>query len=225
MIQVSEIFKSIQGEGPSTGIPTVFLRLDGCPVGCSWCDSKYTWKPNGTLWEPKALLRELKTYGSNLHLCVTGGEPVARSSEELEEVSDIVHYWEGYTTLFTSAIGEEMEAVQDFIGGFHEVVVDVKCPSSGVVLPLGYKGIVRDWLIWEGVRVFSKFIVKDREDCDFVLSTNFPEDRVIISPEWGLANTEFGEEYLHWLSKFTLDNNYRLSLQVHKYIWGLSRGH
>src|SRR5258708_7827896 len=76
-LRVSELFLSLQGEGPSAGTPAHFLRLQGCDVGCAWCDSKYTWDAaGGRALELDDALAELGSLGEAPLLVVTGGEPL-----------------------------------------------------------------------------------------------------------------------------------------------------
>jgi organic radical activating enzyme len=75
-VRVSEIFTSIQGEGASVGTPSVFVRLQGCTVGCAWCDTKYSWDPRrGEELALEALLRRVEA-ASARNVVVTGGEPL-----------------------------------------------------------------------------------------------------------------------------------------------------
>src|SRR5262245_58414127 len=74
-IVVSELFTSIQGEGASAGTPSVFVRLQGCSVGCVWCDSKYTWSPEGTTW-PLAGVVQYVREAQLRNVVITGGEPL-----------------------------------------------------------------------------------------------------------------------------------------------------
>jgi organic radical activating enzyme len=75
-LRVSEVFASIQGEGASLGRPSVFVRLQGCAVGCAWCDTKYSWDPGrGRAVTLEALLAEVKAAGPD-NVVVTGGEPL-----------------------------------------------------------------------------------------------------------------------------------------------------
>jgi 7-carboxy-7-deazaguanine synthase len=76
-VRVSEAFLTLQGEGPSSGMPAHFLRLQGCSVGCSWCDTKYSWDAaGGRQCEPEVALDELRALGAAPLLVVTGGEPL-----------------------------------------------------------------------------------------------------------------------------------------------------
>ena len=77
ILRVSEMFLSLQGEGPSAGTPAHFLRLQGCDVGCVWCDSKYTWDPaGGRAIDIDAALAELHSLGAAPLIVITGGEPL-----------------------------------------------------------------------------------------------------------------------------------------------------
>jgi len=76
-VGVSEIFLSIQGEGPSAGTPAHFVRLQGCDVGCHWCDSKYTWSPAaGQAMALEDTWARARALGEAPLLVVTGGEPL-----------------------------------------------------------------------------------------------------------------------------------------------------
>lgn len=78
MLRVSETFLSLQGEGLSAGVPAHFLRLQGCDVGCAWCDTKYSWDAaGGAAMEPAAAVAALRALGEAPLLVVTGGEPLA----------------------------------------------------------------------------------------------------------------------------------------------------
>jgi len=79
-LRVSELFLSLQGEGPSAGTPAHFLRLQGCDVGCAWCDSKYTWDGSGGAEQaPADAFEALARLGGAELLVVTGGEPLAQA--------------------------------------------------------------------------------------------------------------------------------------------------
>jgi 7-carboxy-7-deazaguanine synthase len=77
--QVNEIFSSVQGEGVWTGVPATFVRLQGCTVGCPWCDTKYTWKKGGTRMVVADIMSEVVEH----HVVITGGEPTMYNLDDL----------------------------------------------------------------------------------------------------------------------------------------------
>jgi len=88
--QISEIFDTIQGEGVFTGTPATFIRLQGCPVGCPWCDTKYTWAKGGTRMQTGDILAAIATTefghlggGLQPHVVITGGEPLMQNLDDL----------------------------------------------------------------------------------------------------------------------------------------------
>jgi 7-carboxy-7-deazaguanine synthase len=86
-IQISEIFRSIQGEGILSGYDTLFLRFQGCKIGCKWCDTKYSWKTgNKYKWKVSELCNHISTnlkYPRESWICITGGEPLEQSESLL----------------------------------------------------------------------------------------------------------------------------------------------
>ena len=76
MLKITEIFHSLQGEARDAGWPTVFIRLTGCPLRCTYCDSEYAFF-GGKLMHFEQILEETRGYGTR-HVCVTGGEPLAQ---------------------------------------------------------------------------------------------------------------------------------------------------
>jgi 7-carboxy-7-deazaguanine synthase len=79
LYQVNEIFTSIQGEGVHAGVPATFVRLQGCPVGCSWCDTKYTWAHGGRSMSTDEILEQVHAH----HVVITGGEPTLYNLDNL----------------------------------------------------------------------------------------------------------------------------------------------
>src|SRR5574343_697182 len=77
-VRLTEIFYSLQGEAARSGLPTVFIRLTGCPLRCTWCDTEYAFT-GGTPTDISAILVEVAKYPTR-HVCVTGGEPLAQKS-------------------------------------------------------------------------------------------------------------------------------------------------
>ena len=77
-LNITEIFYSLQGEAKEVGIPTVFVRLTGCPLRCNYCDTTYAFKGNNPL-SIKSIMEQVKKYNTR-YVCVTGGEPMAQSN-------------------------------------------------------------------------------------------------------------------------------------------------
>ncbi len=93
-ILINEVFYSIQGEGKSLGKPSIFLRLGGCNLKCSWCDSKYTWHPNfidNKQSDLKSLINEIKKYPCK-HLVITGGEPLLQQNRIKALLNELKDY-------------------------------------------------------------------------------------------------------------------------------------
>src|SRR5215831_5298955 len=76
-LRIAEIFYSIQGEGMLAGVPSVFVRVSGCNLRCTWCDTPYTsWAPEGTFFDPASIVDEVRQYRAAKHVVITGGEPM-----------------------------------------------------------------------------------------------------------------------------------------------------
>lgn len=80
--RVNEMFSSVQGEGVLVGVPSTFIRLQVCTVGCPWCDTKYTWAKGGTLMDLADILMTVESFG-NQHVVITGGEPTVWNLDPL----------------------------------------------------------------------------------------------------------------------------------------------
>ena len=124
-MQITEIYKSLQGESTYAGLPCVFVRLTGCNLRCSWCDSEYTFTGGrkGSIEEVLAEVKRLSPGGGLVE--ITGGEPMLQDREVVPLMKQLLR--DGYGVLLETS-GER------FIGGLpSEVIkiVDVKCPDSG----------------------------------------------------------------------------------------------
>ena len=99
---INEIFYSIQGEGSLAGMPSVFIRLAGCPLRCKWCDTKYAWSPDaGTTYSVQHLLGEISRYPAH-HVVITGGEPFA--CDKLPELCAALKSTDVHITIETAGI-------------------------------------------------------------------------------------------------------------------------
>ncbi|OGQ52617.1 MAG: hypothetical protein A3J24_04810 [Deltaproteobacteria bacterium RIFCSPLOWO2_02_FULL_53_8] len=209
---INEIFRSIQGESTYAGLPCVFVRLAGCNLACSWCDTPYA----QTMFKAADMtvddvISEVKKHACRL-VEVTGGEPMMQ-----EETDELVKRLldGGYTVLVESNGSVSFEGLD----ARAVKVVDVKCPASGHAGTFLVENI---GLLTKDDEV--KFVIADRRDYDF--AKKFIEDylhdatlKVLFAPvSPGLAPKELAE----WILKDGLC--VRLQLQMHKYVWGNERG-
>jgi len=216
---ITEIFKSIQGEGSRAGLPCIFVRLTGCNLRCTWCDTAYSFYGGGKMTVEDVLgrVRELAGEPANRIPLVeiTGGEPLLQK-ETPQLASTLLA--EGFTVMLETS-GER------FIGGVpREVVkiVDVKCPDSGEPDTFDMSNL--DAI---GKSDEIKFVISTRRDYEFArdftrehrLASRVAE--VLFSPvfpdpegKWpGLDARELAE----WILADALP--VRLGLQLHKFIW------
>ena len=207
MLTINEIFYSIQGESTHAGRPCVFVRLTGCDLRCSWCDTPYAFH-EGRKMSVDEVLQEVDKYQSPL-VEVTGGEPLLQPDvyplmEQLVE--------RGQTVLLET--GGQVDVSR--VPGAVVKVMDVKCPGSGESEKNEWSNIDR-----LGSRDQVKFVIKDRADYEFsrdVVTRHALERRcaaVLFSPVHGVMNPKA-------LSEWILEDRLpvRLQLQIHKHIWG-----
>jgi len=213
-MRISETFYSISGEGVHAGIPAMFIRLQGCNLRCGYCDTKYAQDPSGGI-ELKA--DEIVSNNKSRWVVITGGEPLMQEGE-LELLVDTLHLQKKKVEIETN-------------GSFHPPIwfrsadswsVDVKCPCSG----LSYGTFKTQWLTKLRKQDQLKFVVGAVEDLRFVnsfISSSRVRPTLLISP---MTNDDgkWNTEWLQQCTEFCKENDVRLSLQLHKIIWGNKRG-
>ena len=208
MLRVTEIFCSIQGESTHAGRPCTFIRLTGCPMRCTWCDSEYTFT-GGDHFTVAAILEQVRAFGCSL-VEVTGGEPLAQ-----QEAFDLIRQLcdESYEVLIETGGYVSTERVDSRA----RIILDVKCPASG-------ESERNHWPNLDRLRAHQdevKFVVTDAPDWEFakqVIADYQLETRaraVLISPAWAQVNLQ---ELANWIVESGL--KVRMQLQLHKYIWG-----
>ncbi|MCK7592638.1 7-carboxy-7-deazaguanine synthase QueE [Pseudomarimonas salicorniae] len=209
-LKLTEIFCSLQGESRSVGWPTVFVRLTGCPLRCTWCDTTYSFQ-GGQWWSIEDILSEVARHGAR-HVCVTGGEPLAqkRCLDLLTALCDAGHE----VSLETSG-ALDIGAVDPRVSR----VMDLKAPGSGEIARNRLENIA---LLTEHDQL--KFVLADRADFDWavgMLGEHRLTERceVLFSPVWeSLPPAE--------LAQWVLDAKLavRMQVQLHKILWGESPG-
>jgi 7-carboxy-7-deazaguanine synthase len=204
-MRVTEIFYSIQGESSYAGQPCVFVRLTGCPLRCTWCDTDYAFF-GGRDCSIEEILAKVATYGCRL-VEVTGGEPLAQpeSHSLLSRLCDA-----GYTVLLETSGAIDIAPVDPRV----HVILDVKCPGSGMT----------DRMHWPNLSTLAakdevKFVLADRSDYDWAREVLARYDiagrcLVLFSPVFGSLDVR---QLAEWILADRLP--VRFQLQMHKYIW------
>ncbi len=206
-LRISEIFFSLQGESSLAGLPTVFIRLTGCPLRCVYCDTAYAFQ-GGELQTISAILSGLEKYEVE-HVCVTGGEPLAQSECKalLRQLCD-----QGYQVSLETSGAMSVADVDPRV----RKIVDMKTPSSGELKKNDYDNLA---LLGELDEV--KFVVNGREDFDWAvrLTSDHALHRtmgsVLISPVYGEQDVQ---QLADWVLQSALP--LRFQMQLHKIIWG-----
>jgi 7-carboxy-7-deazaguanine synthase len=156
-LKLTEIFRSLQGEADSVGIPTIFVRLTGCPLRCKYCDTAYAFH-GGQWWALADILARVKELEAT-HVCVTGGEPLAQPAV-LELMTSLCDA--GYRVSLETSGAMPLERVDPRV----VKVVDVKTPASGEESRNRYD---------ELVRLQSKDLIKFAERCTVLFSPSHAE--------------------------------------------------
>lgn len=209
-LRITEIFASVQGESSRTGLPTVFVRLTGCPLRCSWCDTEYAFH-GGRLRKLDDILSEIATHGIR-QVCVTGGEPLAQKPclELLTALCDA-----GYSVSLETSGALDIAAVDSRVSR----IMDLKPPGSGEVERNRYENIAA---LRAGDEV--KFVLADEDDYAWAkacISEHALAGRceVLLSPVAGRLDPAALAE---WIVRDRLP--VRFQLQLHKILWQDARG-
>lgn len=207
MLYYDEIFLSIQGESSDVGLPCIFVRLFGCPVGCSYCDQpqKPSQKKRISI---ENIINQVRKYKDVKYVCITGGEPLIHE-DCIPIVWELLHL--GYKVSIETSGCVPIE-VSDYRRSY-KYVMDIKCPSSGV----SHKNIYENLLHLQN-NDEVKYVIADRKDYEFMKSVmkKYPTSAsILVSPMFDENNKAvIGQELVEWILKDGL--NVRLSLQVHK---------
>jgi 7-carboxy-7-deazaguanine synthase len=205
-LRITEIFLSLQGESRSIGFPTVFVRLTGCPLRCSYCDSAYAFS-GGEMMEIEAILEEVAQSGVE-HVCVTGGEPLAQKAclGLLQRLCD-----NDYTVSLETSGALDISEVDPRV----IKVMDLKTPSSGEEPKNLYANIEH---LSENDQV--KFVIANR--LDYLWAKEVLQNQLRNTPSEILFSPSFEEIKPHQLADWIIQDKLavRFQLQLHKLLWG-----
>jgi 7-carboxy-7-deazaguanine synthase len=210
-LRITEIFHSIQGESTTVGLPTVFIRLTGCPLRCQYCDTAYAFN-GGHLIKIDDIIAQTANFGCQ-HVCVTGGEPLAQPAciELLQQLCD-----KGYTVSIETSGARDIA----FIDTRVMIVMDLKTPDSNEcgknkltnLSHLKLSDQIKFVLCSKNDYEWAKAMIKEHQ-----LET---KAHILFSPSWGqLDPTTLAE----WILQDRL--LVRFQLQLHKILWNDAPGH
>ena len=208
-LRINEIFYSIQGESSLIGMPTVFVRLTGCPMRCTYCDTAYAFH-EGQQQEIEEVIQEIKNFDTN-YVTVTGGEPLAQKNciDLMNQLCEL-----GYQVSLETGGALDIKDVHAKV----KIILDVKTPKSN-------EDKNNFWPNLANIRPNDeiKFVIQDYEDfswsIDIIEKFQLNQSQILFSPVHNvLANKQLAE----WILKHQL--NVRLQLQLHKILWGEKKG-
>lgn len=210
-LRVTEIFHSLQGESRTVGLPTVFVRLTGCPLRCGYCDTTYAFQ-GGEWMDLDTILGRVRAFAPH-YVTVTGGEPLAQRAclQLLTLLCD-----QGYTVSLETSGALDIGGVDPRVS----VVMDLKTPGSGEEGKNLYANLAhlkqKDQL---------KFVITNRADYEWSRDKLVEHGLVgrcelLFSPAYGALNPR---ELAEWILADRLP--VRLQIQLHKLLWGEARGH
>jgi 7-carboxy-7-deazaguanine synthase len=205
-LRISEIFYSLQGETSRVGLPTVFIRLTGCPLRCNYCDTTYAFT-GGESMTLQSIMDEVRRYPVR-YITVTGGEPLAQKNclPLMQMLCD-----SGYQVSLETSGALDVSAVDERV----MKILDIKTPASGEV----------EKNLWSNLNFLHaqdeiKFVLCDEADYlwakQILLERNLPAKcEVLFSPAQGqLSPTDLAD----WILRDQLP--VRMQLQLHKILWG-----
>lgn len=209
-LRLTEVFFSLQGEAARAGLPTVFVRLTGCPLRCTWCDTTYSFT-GGAAASIESVLAEVAKYPTR-HVCVTGGEPLAQKGclPLLTALCDA-----GYDVALETSGALDIAGVDPRVAR----IMDLKAPDSGECAKNRWENLTH---LVTGDEI--KIVIASRADYEWARSA-FHERKldqccpVLFSPAQGLVDPTALAE---WILEDGL--NVRFQLQLHKLLWGNTKG-
>lgn len=209
-LRITEVFFTLQGEAAAAGLPTTFIRLTGCPLRCSYCDTQYAFS-GGQWWSLDALVAQTAAYGAR-DVCVTGGEPLAQQgcAELVTRLCDL-----GYRVVVETSGALDISPIDARASR----ILDLKTPGSGEVERNMLSNLE---LLTAHDQI--KFVLCDRSDFDWACQ-QVRERKLIercavwFSPSYGQLEAR---ELADWIMQSGLA--VRLQIQLHKLLWGEQPG-
>lgn len=205
-LRINELFYSLQGESKTVGLPTVFIRLTGCPLRCHYCDTEYAFQGGESLTVSR-ILEQTQSYGTP-YVCVTGGEPLAQKTclVLLTQLCDA-----GFQVSLETSGAMSLEGVDPRVS----IVMDLKTPASGESERNLYDNIAR-----LGQEDQLKFVICSREDYEWA-KTKLDEYQLAQQVGEVFFSPSFEQVSPTQLADWVLADRLavRMQLQLHKILW------
>jgi 7-carboxy-7-deazaguanine synthase len=225
-LYVSELFASVQGEGASLGSPRSFLRLAGCNLDCSWCDTPYAWDFARFDRSREVTCQDVSTVAKEVNrlkmpgLVITGGEPM------LQQPALTLLLRELPSTLLVEVESNGTRAVSpEVLSRVDQWNLSPKLPSSGVSASHAWKPEVLRPLLATG-RAWLKFVIADERDLEcadqWVEQLAWPSERVVAMAEGSSPQRQ--RDGAQWLVLRCLSRHWRFSPRLQVELWGSERG-
>ena len=211
-LRITEIFSSIQGETSKVGLPTVFIRLTGCPLRCHYCDTSYAFN-GGELMQLVAVIQKVKELGFK-DVCITGGEPLAQNDNTkhlLKELADL-----GFEVSLETGGSISVAGIDERV----KIIMDIKSPDSGEVANN----------LWKNIELLKasdelKIVICSREDYlwsrDIIDQYHINEKcQILLSP--CSSGTLEPRQLAEWILEDHIPA--RFQMQIHKILWNNQPG-
>ena len=210
MLSVSEIFHSVQGEGPRAGYPVVFLRTAGCNLRCTWCDTPYALElRQGERRSPADVATEIKAFDCP-HLVITGGEPMIQQAALAEVLKELPGFF------------VEIETNGGFASEIDQYIDQYNCSPK---LP-GSGNKAYELKLPPNEKTWYKFVVDNESDLDetlqYISDNQLPHDRIRLMPQG--ETSEVSKEKSLWLIEKCKELGFIFNPRLHVLIWGNTRG-
>jgi len=221
---INELFYSLQGEGSLAGVPSIFIRLAGCPLRCTWCDTKYAWDPSaGQQMSCEQVLDKIRDYPTR-YVVLTGGEPLAH--EGVAELAAAIREKGYHLTIETAGI--------HFIDGLAADLMSIspklsnsapKEPNGGHPVQTPNVDLLRKLIVAYDYQF--KFVVDTPKDLDEVADALEKLDRVDLYKVYLMPQATQAAEYLEkarWLVEYCKQAGFSFSPRLQVMLWGSQRG-
>lgn len=221
-MQLVEVFYSIQGEGKSTGVPCIFVRVAGCNLRCKWCDTKYSYSGKKVSIEDVAerIKYYLKKYPMCDRIVFTGGEPLLQEEDVYEVMRNLSMFGRKLNyeieTNGTIAPFMKFKQVSEYWG---TLTFNVSPKKEHVDMK------VLEWIVKDFDYIF-KFVVESKQNykrwVSIIKEFKLNKDKVFLMPE-GITDTAVRKK-AKWIVKLCLEDGYRFTPRLHIWLYGKKRG-